>query len=360
MTSAALQENTRRARETMRNFMNARSVTPVTFNDLPLKLRLRVWRPIAYLLHYYEADKIEKGNHIIDITKLDDPDPDMIDLHRSDLLISYVEAHDGIDDMREVVIPYAYGRAFRRRSKIFRTIDVTYKRKYGVGRAISGGLQCLHVWHRYFLLRQICINIDMKNCHPTIMMQMADEFNIDVPEIRSFIRNRAKYLRQHRLNNKRHFWGIINSRKWRKAMCKGRGMMKMLKEVEKIENYIYTNVPRIKNLYMRVNKRKPTKVQTRILALHLLEDVALSAIEKTVTSMGYEVALKLFDGLYIVRKDNDNEHKIRKVCIDAVADVGLRNMDIKVQKVQGTTEKTMLSDYNATPPERMCRQADVN
>ena len=109
-----------------------------------------------------------------------------------------------------------------------------------------------------------------------------------------------------------------------------------------------------------MNDKKPTKVQVRLLALHLLEDVALSAIEKAVTSMGYEVALKLFDGLYIVKKDGDDNDEIRKVCIDAVSAARLENMDIRVGNVQRATEKIMLSDYNAKPPEGMCRQADVN
>ena len=55
---------------------------------------------------------------------------------------------------------------------------------------------------RDYMADGILTDIDIVNCHPCLVLNLCDQFNIDAPNLKSYINNRDQLFKQYLLEHK--------------------------------------------------------------------------------------------------------------------------------------------------------------
>lgn len=153
-------------------------------------------------------------------------------------------------------------------------------------------------------------DIDMINCHPTLLLQYCRKNDIKCDNLEYYVDNRddviEKIMNDYRLNRgdvKQLFLSVMNGGK--RDGITDSFFINFSKECERIHTFISSLNPK---LYKEVCKRKEFNIHgslTNIILCNLENEILLNAVQY-LKSKGYNIDVLVFDG-FMVRKDTDKE-----------------------------------------------------
>lgn len=203
-------------------------------------------------------------------------------------------------------------------------VEVVYKRKNEEigGRLYSSGcIQHMMKPIRNYLLNGTLTDIDIVNCHPTIIKYLFDTYNIEDEFINDYIENREASMKKYSLLNKEQVLYIINneviSSKQNKFLKNFHSniygenglLVKMEKRFKEDKNDL------IKKIYKYVNKKKTENKKGSVFS-HILcyyEDIILDKMIKYMEGNDIEISVLMFDGLMVVNNNKLTEDFLRNL-----------------------------------------------
>lgn len=206
-------------------------------------------------------------------------------------------------------------------------VEVLYSRKSEDigGRLFSKGcIQHMPKEIRNYILDETLIDIDIKNCHPTIIHYLFKKYDIDDEFLSEYINDREKSLKKYGLLNKEELMYVFNneniSSKYHKDIKKFHKNIysKDFGLLCKIENdYKKQKIPLYKNI-----KKYITNIKNRIMNIngsifnHILtyyEDIILHEMIKFLESHSVSISVLMFDGIMVRKNDIMNISFLREM-----------------------------------------------
>jgi phage/plasmid-associated DNA primase len=216
------------------------------------------------------------------------------------------------------------------------------------GRLISSSsVQGLDKNIRGFLFNDITTDIDIKNCHPTILKYICKLHNIDCPQLSYYIENRDTIIQRLGSDTKYLICSLINDSKRRVLNDE------FLKEFYKEAKFIQTQlalVDEYQDYFKSAYDNKPNNPLgsnvNRILCYY--ENLCLQEIVKVVTEQGLEISTLMFDGLMVYGDHYENNKlltDIETAINNKYKDIGIKlsykehSTDITDDELQALEEK---------------------
>ena len=194
-------------------------------------------------------------------------------------------------------------------------INQCYIQKDNIGRFnLAGGkfgAQNLMREFRTLLCCKDYYDIDIKNCHPTLLLQYAKKKNLDCKALEDYVKNRDKYFKEgsklklDKQEVKDLFLFIMfggSGDKEVKKKIEGTDFEKKFKtyleEVKTIQKYIYTNEQNIKQL---VDEKEKENKNGSACSYYLQneENKIVQIADDYFTKLRYHVGSLIFDGLQV-------------------------------------------------------------
>lgn len=203
-------------------------------------------------------------------------------------------------------------------------VEVEYKRKKEDigGRLYSSGcIQHMIKPIRNYLLNGTLTDIDIVNCHPTIIKYLFDTYNIQDIFLNEYINDREETMKKYNILNKEEILCIINSENinikqndllkiFHSNIYGDNGLLnKMEKKFKENKNDL------IKKIYKYVNSKKKENIKGSVFS-HILgyyEDIILDKIIKFMNNNDIEISVLMFDGLMVYNNEKLNEEFLRKL-----------------------------------------------
>ncbi len=261
--------------------------------------------------------------------------------------------------------PNGIHKCYYLRSKLFRTTREfeEYGRLYAYKIV---GLQLLKREVRALLSYGIYYDIDIVNCHPTILLQIAKDNEINCPNLKNYMEKREKYLKIITDNNditrsdaKKLVISIINGgRKDYKALRKKPAFLKkLMKEFENIRDKVVSNN---QLLYQDIKKSNLVKFNRRMqiykqcegkgMNLPILSNAAISTVSYFLQHKENEI-LQVMIGFF-----QEKNVLIEDVCVlvfDGIqipASNQLRELipecELRIEEATGISAKLAIKEIN--------------
>jgi hypothetical protein len=210
----------------------------------------------------------------------------------------------------------------------------------------SGSLQSIWSVYRGALMRDIGTDIDMSNCHATILRYVCKKHNILCSNLEYYINNRDHCLAQFssRGEGKNAFIVSTNNDKPLRGshpIC----LKEYDKEMKRIQKKLI-DLPDYKNLAETIPEYKLThnyngSYINRILSYY--ENIILQYIIHIINTKGIEIAILMFDGLMVYGNYYDNPELLQE--IEAYIESQMEGLNMKLAYKEHNDELVIPDDY---------------
>jgi hypothetical protein len=205
------------------------------------------------------------------------------------------------------------------------------------------GIQKLTRELRGFLIKDSTIDVDIVNCHPTILLNIINKYYPDNKKeftaLNDYVKNRDKWIIDNEISKKEI---LINMNTTKKTHSKKQMMIRLDNEFKKIQKMFWENIEeKIAELPMTLKQKKNTTKQNkegRFLntILTYFENIYLNKVMCKDEIKKY-VQTPMFDGFTMLKPDNEEE--IMKILNDTTKEEGLRwiikEHDVSIEKDEG-------------------------
>ena len=275
----------------------------------------------------YTEDKFIEREEIIDVNKLNfiTENEDLFkDLLREDKRLQFTLGND-----YNPSAIFTMAREYLNRSRGGK-VKVLYKQKLGVGRFFavnSMSLQSITRQIRQTISDGIYMDIDMKNCHPNILLFICNNLNIQCDTLRKYCNNRDEFFKENNLTKpvgKQLILSILNGGK--------ADYKKLDNPTDEITEFLEVEIPNIHDkiclLFKEVLKNhiKTRKAKGKdynhkaSLVNHILCDIESKILEVMSEFFGHDKNEVLcFDGIMLTDFKNQTGQKLttlNKVVVD--------------------------------------------
>lgn len=199
---------------------------------------------------------------------------------------------------------------------------------------------------RSVLAQGLLHDLDMVNAHPSILLQLCDEMKIDCPNLRHYVEQRkdclddvikafsVSYASAKQLFLCLLYGGTIT--KWLENVGQGKVatpkfLSEFEEELEQIQDFLWNKFGRLQKFeqFLRTKKEQNKRLKSSFLSiiLQILENRALIEMSKCISDAGYSVAVYIFDGLMVKRRNTTDtfpESLLRKCEQTILTKTGLR------------------------------------
>ena len=186
------------------------------------------------------------------------------------------------------------------------------------GRLFSGGsMQGIWSVYRGLLMRDIGTDIDMANCHPTLLRYICEIHNIDCHALEHYINHRDLCLKEFSSKNEGKLAYLVATNN--DKFCKKAGLPYSFrqydKEMKRIQQQL-VSLPDYKNLFETIPEYRASKnfngcAINRILCYY--ENIALQHAIHFINTKGIEIAILMFDGLMIYGDHYSNQDLLKEI-----------------------------------------------
>lgn len=178
---------------------------------------------------------------------------------------------------------------------------VTYKKcKHGKGRVYADkglSLQAFSKEMRRHLCGQLYHDIDIVNCHPTLLLHICREHKWDVPILAEYVAHREETLNKLQATKLDVLSVLYGSAVTNEKLKPFKAEMS---RISKLIHAKYTDIP--------VPKRAQQPAYTRMsLVLQEYEHNLLMEMAEFFRGQAYEIGVYIFDGMLIYKKDGEQE-----------------------------------------------------
>jgi len=244
------------------------------------------------------------------------------------------------------------------------SIRVKYSRPNGesTGRLVCAaglGLQLLDRRYRHTLARDHYVDVDIKNCHPVLLVQICDRQAepIQCSALRHFVENRDACIQEACSLNPGLDSGFIKTNVVLSLINGGiLGYTKVLKKpdwltslkgcLDEINSKLETINPEMYGYVLALNKSKGKKhnlagsVMSKI--LQEAEDNCLSAMVDFFKKRGFVVGVLCFDGLMIESNEKSITREVLKACEDYTKKITGYSIELAVKAMDEGVPESMI------------------